>query len=133
MHHVAYFEAVDLVISTISGYAMYRKLEDLLLKATREEDYNGELQCVCGFYTEVDANSLKVQLTNLATHFAATSNSITTLHEIVDYLRSLTSDAKSFFKKVCHAVSLILVMPATRVVVISCISQSLKLELPIKN
>ena len=124
MHHVAYFEAVDLAISTIQdrfdqpGYAMllYRKLEDLLLKATHEEDYSDELQCVCALYTEVDANSLNVQLKNLATHFAATSNSITTLQEIVDYLCSLTSDDKSFFKEVCHVVSLIFVMPATNAV-----------------
>ena len=40
MYHVAYIEAIDLAISTIQdrfdqpGYAMYRNLEKLLLKAT---------------------------------------------------------------------------------------------------
>ena len=40
MYHVAYIEAIDLAISTIQdrfdqpGYAMYRNLENLLLKAT---------------------------------------------------------------------------------------------------
>ena len=75
-----------------------QNLEDLLLKATCGEDYSDELQCVCTLYTELDASSLKVQLTNLATCFA--SNSITTLRKILDYLCSLSSDARSFFKEV---------------------------------
>ena len=122
MYRVAYFEAIDLAIATIKdrfdqpGYAMYRNLEDLLLKATRGLDYSNELQSVCSLYTEIDASSLKVQLTTLATHFA-TELSVP-LREILDYIHvhSLFSDARCFFKEVCCVLSLITVMPASNAV-----------------
>ena len=120
MYRVAYFEAVDLAIATIKdrfdqpGYAMYRSLEDLLLKAVRGLDYSIELQSVCSLYTEIDASSLKVQLTNLATKFATESS--VSLREILDYIHSLSSDARCFFKEVCCVVSLITVMPASNAV-----------------
>jgi len=120
MYRVAYFEAIDMAISTVQdrfdqpGYAMYRNLENLLLKATRGEDYSDELQCVCALYTELDASNLKVQLMNLATQFGG--NSTTMLCEILDYLCGLSPDSRSFFKEVCCVASLIIVMPATNAV-----------------
>ena len=85
---------------------MYRNLEDLLLKATRGLDYSNELQSVCSLYTEIDASSLKVQLTTtLAAHFATESS--VSLCEILDYIYSLSSDARCFFKEVCCILSLI--------------------------
>ena len=93
---------------------MYRNLEDLLLKATRGLDYSNELQSVCSLYTEIDASSLKVQLTTLATHFATESS--VSLCDILDYIRSLSSDARCFFKEVCCVLSLITVMPASNAV-----------------
>ena len=45
MYRVAYFKAIDLAIATIQdqfdqpGYAKYRNLEDLLLKAAHREEY----------------------------------------------------------------------------------------------
>ena len=79
MYRVAYFEAIELAIVTIKdrfdqpGYAMHCSLEDLLLKAVRGLDYSNELQSVCSLYTEIDASSLNMHLTNLATHFATES------------------------------------------------------------
>lgn len=93
---------------------MYRNLENLLLKAARGEDYTNELQCVCALYTELDASSPKMQLMNLATQF--TGNSTAMVHEILDYLRGLLPDARSFFKVCCIASLIIVMMPATNAV-----------------
>ena len=89
MYRVAYFKAIDLAITTIQdqfdqpGYAKYRNLEDLLLKAAHREEYGDELQQVCALYEELDISSLKVQLTTLATHFASKSHT-PTFREILD-------------------------------------------------
>ena len=72
------------------------------------------MQSVCSLYTEIDASSLKVQLTTLATHF--TTELSVSLCEILEYIRSLSSDARCFFKEVCCLLSLITVKPASNAV-----------------
>ena len=61
-HH--YFEAVDLIITCINdlfdqqSYRIYHQLEELLLKASKQEDFKSELEFVRAFYKE----DLKVDL-----------------------------------------------------------------------
>ena len=53
-----FFEALDYAIQTIQnrfdkpGYAIYQKLEQLILNACRSKPYDAELQFVCDFYKE---------------------------------------------------------------------------------
>ena len=119
-YRVIDFEVVDLTISAIQerfdqpGYATYRNLEDLLLNACCDREYQEELQQVCLLHHELDASQLDAQLKNLGTHF--TDTPAVNLREIIEYPRSLSSAARNFFSEVCEVAELILVMPATNAV-----------------
>ncbi|XP_065191926.1 zinc finger MYM-type protein 1-like [Sycon ciliatum] len=82
LYRVAYFEALDLAVSSIQerfdqpGYAMYRNLEELLLQALRDDDHTAAMQQVTGLYHELDAGALTVQLKALASHFASISSEV---------------------------------------------------------
>ena len=78
-----YFEALDLAINGIQerfnqpGYAIYKQLESLLLKAAKQEDYSNEIQEVLSFcgddFQETDLNT---QLQIFGTKFIGESSSL---------------------------------------------------------
>ena len=55
LYHQEYFQAFDAAIACINsrfdqpGYKIYNHLEQLLLKAARQEDYMPEFEAVCEF------------------------------------------------------------------------------------
>ena len=51
------------------GYAMYRNLEELILKRAAGGDISEPLREASGVYHELDVSQLKLQLSNLATYF----------------------------------------------------------------
>ena len=120
-----YFEAIDLVISGIKnrfdqpGYAIYRNLEALLLKAANNEDYSCELSEALSFLeSDIDKNDLTSQLLILQTKFAAErqASKKITLIEILTFLRSLSEGQRAFFSQVCIIARLLLVLPSTNAV-----------------
>ena len=117
-YRLQYFEAVDLAVTSIKdrfdqpGYAMYRNLEELILKGAAGGDLSEPLREASGVYHELDVSQLKLQLSNLATYFRE-KNITASLEECVKYLQSLSPAAMTFFSEVCTVVRLILVMPAT--------------------
>ena len=120
-YRLQYFEAIDLAVASIKdrfdqpGYAIYRNLEELLIKGAAGSDFSEHLREVSAVYHELDASQLKLQLSNLATYFQ--DNSITvSLEECLKYLRSLSPAAKDFYSEVCNVARLILVMPASNAV-----------------
>ncbi len=71
-----YFEVFDYAISTINaridqpGYAMYRQLEDFLLKTVHAEDASDEFRSVKDYYgCDFAPDRLSVQLTSIAAQF----------------------------------------------------------------
>lgn len=82
---------MDLSVSAVQDgfdqpvYVMYRNLEDLLLNASGDHQYEVDLQEVYLFYDELGASQLDVELKNLATHFTVTS--VVNLLEIIEYLK----------------------------------------------
>ena len=114
-----YYEALDNAVSTIKnrfnqpGYIMYCNIENLLTKAANQQDFSTELQKVTDFYgDDLDTSSLSVQLTNFASHFIGSTDTVT-LQDCLEYLRSLSEGGRSFYSEVCQVVKLLLVMPAT--------------------
>ena len=97
------------------GYAVYRNLEELLLKGAAGSELSKQLGEVSAVYHELDVSQLALQPSNLATYFR--ENSITpSLEECLKYLRSLSPAAKTFYNEVCTVAKLILVMPASNAV-----------------
>ena len=114
-----YFEAIDLAVSSIQdrfdqpGYAIYRNLESLLLKAANKEDYSAELREVMNFYgDDFNESELSTQLLIFGTNFATETHTITLQHALA-FLQSLCQGQRAFFEQVCNVARLCLVMPAT--------------------
>ena len=114
-----YFEALDLVISGINsrfdqpGYKIYSKLEDLLVKATNNEEYEDEYQFIIDFYKDdFDSNLLRTQLGVMSCNIPCDSVPHN-LVAILCYLRGLSDSQRALMSEVCKLVSLLLVMPAT--------------------
>ena len=82
---------------------MYRNLGELLLKAICGDDYADELRQVSDLYQELDRSVLEVQLKSLATRFKVTAS--VALEDCIKYLRSLSSEARSFFCEVSYICS----------------------------
>ncbi len=116
-----YFEAIDLAISSIQdrfdqpGYAIYRNLEALLLKAAKKENYFAELKEVMDFYgNDFNESELSTQLQIFGTNFTETQCKATiTLKEALTFLQCLSEGQRAFFRQVCFLARLILVLPAT--------------------
>ena len=112
-----YFEALDLAIAGIQerfdqpGYAIYKNLECLILKAAKQEEYSNEIQEVLSFYgDDFQETDLRTQLQIFGTKFIGKSCS---LKDILAFLRGLSDGQKAFFSQVCRVAQLIMVMPAT--------------------
>ena len=73
-YQAVYFEALDLVIEAIKdrfdqpGYAIYRNLEELLVKGAAGEEFGDQKKQVCELYHEIHGSQLNVQLESLATY-----------------------------------------------------------------
>ena len=113
-----YFQCLDLIVTFIRdrfkqpGYQTLKNLEDLLLKAARNEDYQKELGFVLKFYQDdFNSSSLRTQLQLLTTSMTICKQP--TLSEIVDYFRSLSPAQRSCMAELLN---LILVIPATNAV-----------------
>ena len=122
MYRQIFYEVLDLIVTSIkgrfdqSGYRVYCKLEDLLVKAARKEDYSEELEFVTAFYREdIDSDRLKMQLDVLSSNFPEDS-SLHDLQSILKYLKELSHPQRTLMSEVCTLASLILVMPASNAV-----------------
>lgn len=120
-YRLQYFEVLDIAIASITdrfnhqpGYAVYKRLEGLLVNAANGETYDQYFDSVTTFYKDdFDRGLLSAQLQNLTTWFAGNTVS---LKECLAFLRALPQAQKSFFSEVCRLVNLTLVMPATNAV-----------------
>ena len=117
-----YFECLDLIVNCIKdqfdqpGYRVLKNLEDLLLKAARNEDYTTELDFVLNLYKDDFVPShQRARLELLSTYFNSDEQKPTLL-DIRDRF-ALASPAKcSLMLEVCMLLKLILVIPATNAV-----------------
>jgi hypothetical protein len=91
-----YYETIDLIVNCIQarfeqlGYAVYRDLEQLLVKASLGEDISSELQEVCSFYKDdFQKELLQAQLETFST--CTKSLLVVTLSRHLRYLISKTT------------------------------------------
>ena len=117
-----YFECLDTIVNCIRdrfnqpGYRVLKNLENLLLKAVRNEDYTSELDFVLDFYKDdLVHSSVCPQLELLTTTFSSYENK-PTLMEVRDYFKSLSPAQRSCMSKIITLLKLIMVIPATNAV-----------------
>ena len=115
---INYFEAVDLIISSINerfdqpGYTTYKNLQDLLLKAVRKE-FEDCFSTVTSLYgSDLNPTQLKLHLDILAANFPPESRSAT-IFDVKDYILTLSPLERQLIYIV---LKLILAMPSTNAI-----------------
>ena len=113
-----YFDALDYIINSIKDrfeqpdYQIYVNLENLLLKAAYEEDFEHECIQVVTFYKgDFNANRLRLHLQIFGNKCRKLDSK--NLSSITAMLRSIPDASQSVIEEVYVLVNLILVMPAT--------------------
>lgn len=116
-YHRVYFEALDLAISSIQGrfgYAIYKNLEALLVKAANKHDYSSELTEIVHFYgDDIIKEELSTQLLILAANFQDREDCDITLQDVLSFLQKMSEGQHAFFSQVCTNARLLCVLPAT--------------------
>jgi len=111
LYHQQYFQCLDLIVSFIKdrfnqpGYNTLKQVKNLVIKSVRKEDYHAELDFVLKHLLH------GTQLELLTT--AMISVNKPTLHDVLDYIRSLSPGQRTRMSQVCALLTLILVMPVT--------------------
>ena len=94
---------------------MYRRLQDVLLKAANGKDYNDDLEFITNFYgDDLDCARLKAQLITLSTTMIEKKCGCKhALSDIISYFKECTPANQTLLAEVCTLMRLLLVMPAT--------------------
>lgn len=119
-----YYEALDLIINCIKdrfdqpGYKVYKNLENLLLLSITSdfESYEEEFNFIVDFYgSDIDSNTLKVQLDTLSTSYGQVMGDTKNvrLSDVLEFFRQLSKPMRGMFSEVVTLIKLLLVMPAT--------------------
>ena len=116
-----YFKALDLIIAAISkkfdqpGFRVYRRLQDVLLKAAKGEDYNDDLEFITNFYGDgLDRARLKAQLITFSTTMMEKKcDRKHALSDIITFFKKCMPANQTLLAEVCTLMCLLLVMPAT--------------------
>ena len=118
-----YYEGLDLIVNCIKnhfdqpGFKVYRNLQELLLKASTNTNYQEEYDYVTKFYADdFDPVALKTQLELYSTLFTENKNAVPTMQDVFSSMRDLSAAQKNLLSEVCTLTKLVLVMPATNAV-----------------
>ena len=118
-----YFEALDLITTCISnrfdqpGYKMYCNIQEHLLKAARNEQYQAELDLVADFYgSDLNLYLLNTQLQVLSTMFASQIDKTANIMNVVELFKDMSTARRELLSEVGVLLKLLLVMPALNAV-----------------
>ena len=96
-----FYKALDLVITGINerfdhpGYKMYENLENLLLKAVKQESYEEYLTAVTEFYTsDFDPAQLKLHLYVLSSNFPVSLQQDSSVMDVRKHIQVMSSAEK---------------------------------------
>ena len=113
-----YNTTIDLIVTCLEdrfdqpGYRMYSNMEQLLLKASQNENHDSELAVIRERYSrDIHIDNPKIQLQTLQTNLDPHDD--VSLHNVVKYLQGLPKVARSLYSEIMTLVKLILVMPAS--------------------
>ena len=114
-----YYQAIDTVVGTIRDrfdqdrYKTYLNLENLLLKAIRNESFEQGINFVTNFYgADFNKANLRTQLEMLKVNLAP---GVSGIKVVIKYIRNLTQVRKDLLSDICTVIMLILVMPTRNV------------------
>ena len=116
-----YFEVLDLAVATIKrsfdqqGYAMYKTMENLLIKSARAGVTAEEFHSVTSSYgDDFQPDILEIQLGLL--HQQMENHPSATLNDILEFLQGFSTAEQAVFSQIVVLVRLILVNPATNAI-----------------
>ena len=108
-----------LIISCITdrfdqpGYHIYNKVQDLILKAAKQQGYQTELDFIIDYYgDDFDAALLKTHLEVFSANMQSEGWDAT-LSDVIEYFKAKNTIQQDIISQVCKLLRLRLVMPAT--------------------
>ena len=81
-----------------------------ILKASRQQDYQAELDFVIDHYDDFDASLLKTHLEIFSTNMQSEKDP--TLSDVIEFLKSENSFQQEFLLQLCKLLKLLFVIPA---------------------
>ena len=113
-----YLEALDLIVKerfSQPEYTTYIKMQDLVMKAAKSEEYHNELLFVTNFYgVDLDKVHLEMQLSMVGPFCNELTNP--SFKDVLEKFTCLSSAEQSHFSEVVNVLRLILTMSATNAV-----------------
>ena len=118
----AYFEAIDLITNCVQErfdqprYWIYQSLQTLLIKASKREEFQENLDDICAFYhDDFEKELLQSQLQTFGIHFQTVEEPAVqiSIFDLKRYFLSLSPGQASLLSRVRRLLQLILVIPAT--------------------
>ena len=117
MYRQLYYEALDLIVQAIKEcfyqpeHRIHQSLENFLLKAAREEDFEEDLNFSCSIYgSDIHKCNLRMQLATLS---ISVKEKVVNIFDVRNYLKQLTDAERALLNVVVIVMKLLLVMPAT--------------------
>ena len=117
-----YFEAIDKLVNLLENrfnqedFKIIENLQNLLLLAAGNQNYDKELKFVLNFYnSDFNENELKSQLQAFSIAFskAYPNKENILLSDLKKFFKELSPAFREYLSEVCKAMKLILVLPAT--------------------
>ena len=100
-----YYEALDLIISCITdrfdqpGYQIYHKVQDLILKAAKQQDYQNDLNFIINHYgDDFDAALLKTHLEVFSSNMLSESQDVT-LSDVIEFFKGKSTIQQEFYHR----------------------------------
>ena len=121
-----YYEAFDLIISCITdrfdqpGYQIYHKVQGLILKAAKQQDYQNDLDFIISHYgDDFDAALLKTHIEVFSSNMQSESQDVT-LSDVIEFFKGKSTIQQEFLSQVCKLLRLLFVMPAVSILLVPC-------------
>ena len=118
-----YYQAVELVVAFIEerfdqkDFEMFATVEQLIVKAANNVDFENEYEKVIAFYRDdFDASILKTQLKTLPFCFPPNTGKFETFRDVMKQVKAFSNGHKILVSKIIKILKLILVMPASNAV-----------------
>ena len=115
-----YFDAIEGLIKCIKdrfnqeSYQIFIHLENLILKAAKNEPFEEDLEATLKFYgKDFNAEMLRVQLNDFSQNYSKIPNADKSFQGIVQYFKSLEPGMVSYYSEIYKLLELILVIPAS--------------------
>ena len=122
-----YFKSFELTIKSMEerfdeGFDMYITLQNLLIKAAKQEPFDDELEQILDFYNDdFDEHQLRTQMKTFSKNCQFEKDFA--FEDLIVHFKNMEPGVRALLSQVCKVMKLILVLPATTAEAERCFSR----------